>query len=74
MLVMDRTVGASDGAFNVTEGGIDPLERGRQGSAAARLGDDRPMDAAGFADASETTQPVSDNSAGGLENCASPRR
>ena len=67
MLVMDGTVGASDGAFDVSEGGIDPLERGRQGSAAARLGDDWLMDAAGFADAGETVQPVSDNSAGGLE-------
>jgi hypothetical protein len=33
MLVMDRTVGASDGAFDVSEGGIDPLERGRLQSA-----------------------------------------
>src|SRR5262252_8505306 len=29
MLVMDGTVGASDGAFDVSEGGIHPLERGR---------------------------------------------
>src|SRR6516162_8595755 len=67
MLVMDGTVGASDGALDVSEGGIDPLERGRQGGAAARLGDDRLMDAAGFADAGETAQPVSDDSAGGIE-------
>src|SRR6516165_3182997 len=66
MLAMDGTVGASDGAFDVSEGGIHPLERGRQGSAAARLGDDRLMDAAGFADTGETAQPVRD-SAGGIE-------
>src|SRR5215469_5314425 len=67
MLVMDGTVGASDRAFDVSEGGIDPLESGRQGSAAARLCDDRLMDAAGFADAGETAQPVSGNSARGFE-------
>ena len=67
MLVMDGTVGASDCAFDVSEGGIDPLKRGRQGRAAARSGDDRLMDTPSFADAGETAQTVSDDGAGGIE-------
>src|SRR6266513_2827684 len=54
MLVTDGTVGASDGAFDVSEGSIDPLKGGHQGGAATRSGDDRVMDAPGFADAGET--------------------
>ena len=60
MLVTDGTVSASDGAFDVPEGSVDPLERGRQGGPAARSCDDRLMDAPGFADAGETAQAVTD--------------
>src|SRR5260370_4948152 len=67
MLVTDGTVSASDGAFDVSEGSVDPLKGGRQGGLAARSGDDRLMDAPGFADAGETAQAVTDDGAGGLE-------
>src|SRR5512133_2450272 len=67
MLVMDGTVGASDGAFDVSEGGIDPFKRGRQGGAATRSGNDWVMDAPGFADAGETAQAITDHRAGGIE-------
>src|SRR5713226_1806887 len=67
MLVTDGTVSASDGAFDVPEGSVDPLERGRQGGPAARSCDDRLMDAPGFADAGETAQAVTDDGAGGIE-------
>jgi len=67
MLVTDGTVSASDGAFDVPEGSVDPLERGRQGSLAARSCDHRLMDAPGFADAGETAQTVTDDGAGGIE-------
>ena len=56
MLVTDGTVSASDGTFDVSEGSIDPLKGGHQGGAATRSGDDRVMDAPGFADAGETAQ------------------
>src|SRR6267378_2221886 len=67
MLVTDGTVSASNGAFDVPEGSVDPLERGRQGSLAARSCDDRLMDAPGFDDAGETAQAVTDDGAGGIE-------
>src|SRR5262249_16852619 len=67
MLVTDGTVSASDGAFDVPEDSVDPLERGRQGSLAARSCDNRLMDAPGFADAGETAQTVTDDGAGGIE-------
>src|SRR5712691_914899 len=67
MLVTDGTVSASDGAFNVPEGGVDPLERGGQGGLAAGSGDDRLMDAPGVADTGEAAQAVTDDSAGGIE-------
>ena len=67
MLVTDGTVSASNGAFDVPEGSVDPLERGRQGGLAARSCDDRLMDAPGFADAGETAQAVTDDGAGGIE-------
>src|SRR5258708_35781970 len=70
MLVTDGTVSASNGAFDVPEGSVDPLERGRQGGLAARSCDDRLMDAPGFADAGETAQAVTDDGAGGAENAA----
>jgi hypothetical protein len=41
MLVTDGTVSASDGAFDVPEGSVDPLERGRQGGLAASSCDNR---------------------------------
>src|SRR5438132_9216522 len=43
MLVTDGTVGASDGALDVSEGRVDPLKGGYQGAAATRSGDDRVM-------------------------------
>src|SRR6266853_1492819 len=67
MLVTDGTVSASDGAFGVPEGSVDPLERGRQDGPAARSCDDRLMDARGVADAGETAQAVTDDGAGGIE-------
>src|SRR5216683_598347 len=67
MLVTDGPVSAGDGALDVAEGGINPLERGGQGGLAARSGDDRPMDAPGVADPCETAQAVTDNGAGGIE-------
>src|SRR5260370_6611236 len=67
MLVTDGTVSASNGAFDVPGGSVDPLERGRQGGLAARSCDDRLMDARGFADAGETAQAVTDDGAGGIE-------
>ena len=41
--VADGAVSASDGA-DVSQGGIDPLERGVPGGLATRSGDDRPGD------------------------------
>src|SRR5260370_41497795 len=66
MLVTDGTVRASNGAFDVPEGSVDPVERGRQGGLAARSCDDRLMDAPGFADAGETAQAVADDRAAGV--------
>src|SRR5215471_14538727 len=43
MLVTDGTVGASDGAFDVSEGRVDPLKGRHQDGAATRSGDDRVM-------------------------------
>src|SRR5712675_3619158 len=74
MLVTDGTIGASDGTFDVSEGSVDPLKRGRQGGLAARSGDDRLMDAPGFADAGETAQAVTDDGAGGNEIARRQRR
>src|SRR5262252_3197208 len=54
MLVPDGTVSASDGAFDVSKGSVDPLERGGQSDLAARSSDDRLMDAPGVADTGET--------------------
>src|SRR5216684_6440960 len=67
MLVTDGTVSASDGAFDVPEGSVDPLERGRQGGPAARSCDDWLMDAPDVGDAGETAQAITDDSAGGIE-------
>src|SRR6516225_7080158 len=64
MLVPDGTVSAGDGAFDVSEGRVDPLERGGQSDLAARSSDDRLMDAPGVA---ETAQTVTDDSASGIE-------
>src|ERR1700730_10860713 len=66
MLVTDGTVSASNGAFDVPEGGVDPFERGRQGGLAAGSSDDWLMDAASVADAGETAQAVTDDGAGGI--------
>src|SRR5438093_12369056 len=65
MLVTDGTVGASDGALDVSEGRVDPLKGGYQGAAATRSGDDRVMDAPGFADAGETVKAITDAGDGG---------
>src|SRR6266404_8288992 len=65
MLVTDGTVSASNGAFDVSEGSVDPLERGGQSDLAARASDDRLMDAPGAADTGETAQTVTDDSASG---------
>jgi len=67
MLVPDGTVSAGDGAFDVSEGSVDPLERGGQSDLAARSSDDRLMDAPGVADTRETAQTVTDDSASGIE-------
>src|SRR5215510_9179373 len=67
MLVTDGTVGASDGALDVSDGRVDPLKAGHQGGAATRSGNDRVMDAPGFADAGETAQAITDDRAGGIE-------
>src|SRR3981081_1721254 len=56
MLVTDGTVSASNGAFDVPEGRVAPVERGRQGGLAARSCEDRLIDAPAFADAGETAQ------------------
>src|SRR5947208_16201690 len=69
MLVTDGTVGASDGALDVSEGRVDPLKGGYQGAAATRSGDDRVMDATGFADDGETAQAITDDGAGRYEKC-----
>src|SRR5260370_18680326 len=66
MLVTDGTVSASDGAFDVPEGGVDPLERGGQSGLAAGSSEDWLMDAPGVADAGETEQAVTDDSAAGI--------
>jgi hypothetical protein len=67
MLVPDGTVSASDGAFDVPEGGVDPLERVGQSGLAAGSSDDWLMDAPGVADTGETAQAVTDDRAGGIE-------
>src|SRR5215471_16112393 len=67
MLVPDGTVSAGDGAFDVSEGRVDPLERGGQSDLAARSSDERLMDAPGVADTRETAQTVTDDSASGIE-------
>src|SRR5216684_2245137 len=67
MLVSNGTVSASDGAFDVPEGGVDPLERWGQSGLAAGSSEDWLMDAPGVADAGETAQAVTDDSAGGIE-------
>src|SRR5947207_15536111 len=67
MLVADCAVSASDGALDVAEGGIDPLECGVQRGLAAVPGYDRLMDAAGVAYAGEAAQSVTDDGAGGIE-------
>src|SRR5260370_16219214 len=74
MLVTDGTVSASDGAFDVPEGGVDPLERGGQSGLAAGSSEDWLMDAPGVADAGETAQAVTDDTAGGNENAVCPSR
>src|SRR5437868_9433603 len=56
MLVTDGTVGASERALDVSEGSVDPLKGGHQGGAATRSGNDRVMDAPGFADAGERSE------------------
>src|SRR5215472_364887 len=58
MLVPDGTVSADDGAFDVSEGSVDPLERGGQSDLATRSSDDRLMDAPGVADTRETVLPL----------------
>jgi len=72
MLVPDGTVSASDGAFDVSEGSVDPLERRGQGGLAARSSDDRLMDAPSVADTGETAQAVTDDSASGIEIALRP--
>src|SRR5215471_9172203 len=67
VLVPDGTVSAGDGAFDVSEGSVDPPERGGQSDLAARSSDDRLMDAPGVADTRETSQTVTDDSASGIE-------
>ena len=56
MLVTDGTVSSRDGAFDVSEGSVDPFERRGQGGLAARSSDDRLMDAPSVADTGETAQ------------------
>src|ERR1700758_4012015 len=67
MLVADGAVRASDGALDIAEGGVAPLESRVQGGLATGSSDDRLVDAAGVAEPSEAVQAVTDNSAGGLE-------
>src|SRR5260370_19252118 len=67
VLIPDGTVSASDGAFDVSEGSVDPLERGGQSDLAARFSDDRLMDAPGVADTGETAQTVTVDSASRIE-------
>jgi hypothetical protein len=57
MLVPDGTVSASDGAFDVSEGSVDPLERGGQSDLATGSSDDRLVDAAGVADPVKQCRP-----------------
>src|SRR5258708_13323542 len=66
MLVTDSAVSAGNGALDVPEGGIDPLERGVQNGLAAGSGDNRLMDATSVADTGEAAQSVTDNGAGGI--------
>src|SRR5258708_39844199 len=56
MLVTDGTVSARNGAFDVPEGSVDPLERGRQGGLAARSCGGRVVDRPGFAGAGGTAE------------------
>src|SRR5258708_38806024 len=56
MLVTDGTVSASNGAFDVPEGRVDPLERGGQGGVAAGSCDDWLRDGPRFGDAGETVE------------------
>src|SRR6201997_4934731 len=74
MLVADGVVSASDGALDVAEGGVDPLESKVKGGLATGSSDDRLVDAAGVADSSEAVQAVTDNGAGGMEIALRPGR
>ena len=67
VLAADGTVSAGDRALDVTQDGVDPLERGVQRGLTSRSGDDRLMDAAGAADTGKAAQAVTDNGAGGSE-------
>src|ERR1700756_777664 len=67
MPVADIAVGTSDGALDVAEGGVDPLESRVPGGLAPGSSDDRLVDAAGVADPREAVQAVTDNGAGGME-------
>src|SRR3954452_8284860 len=67
VLAADGTVSAGDRALDVTQDGVDPLERGAQRGLTSRSGDDRLMDAAGAADTGKAAQAVTDNGAGGSE-------
>src|SRR5882757_3150076 len=66
MLVTDGAVSASDGALDVSEDGVDPLEGRVQGGLATGSSDDRLVDAAGVAVPSEALPAVSDKGAGGM--------
>src|ERR1700740_971549 len=67
MPVADIAVSTSDGALDVAEGGVDPLESRVPGGLATGSSDDRLGGAAGVADPSEAVQAVTDNGAGGME-------
>src|ERR1700738_1480956 len=67
MLVADGAGRAGDGALDIAEGGLDPLEGRDQGGLATGSSDDQLVDAAGVADPSEAAQAVTDNGAGGME-------
>src|ERR1700747_321814 len=56
-----------DGALDVAEGGVDPVESRVPGGLATGSNDDRLVDAAGVADPREAVQAVTDNGAGGME-------
>src|SRR5262249_61579269 len=58
---------ASDGALDIAEGGVDPLEGRVQGGLATGSSDDWLVDATSVADPLKAVQAITDNGAGGVE-------